>query len=518
MLFAGKKPTLRFLPALLVLAAIIVWATINMNRSKRIPNTLRVAFPKGVSASYYDPARIEYAAEYTFLQNIYSPLVEYSVSGELVSAVAEKFRWQGANAVFHIRKNLTTIDGHTITAYDVEASFKRLFIIGGNTHGDLKNLLCPGTKLRTLDSVCEGMGVANNGNTFVLKFKERKTFLFSMLASMDFAVIPKNSIDRATMKIIDYRNTTGPYYVSRDSADGKILLSVNPGHFHWTPKIPQEVILMPSEEGDALWSINMFSSGKIDHITNKDSSDWAKISLAKGSREANLHLTYPIHLHAVVFTEKGMKRLSKTERIAIAKRLKVLFLRKYLSRPGFEETKQVIPVFGEGGLSRKQLDHIENISDSVNTSKPFTKEFICWNFFGASDSELNIEFPKGHFPWIGQSPSFIRDYKKYGGEPDCYLFRGDTGFQEDIGFIYYYFGFDFFSINKDDKKQWLDTYISTRSKAERSKLLRAIHYKTLFDAKVAPVAAAPYSAVVRKPWQMSLSKFHANNPIWRIHR
>ena len=128
---------------------------------------LRVAFPGRVSASKYDPAKIEYAMEYTFLQNIYSPLIEYSVSGELVSAIAERFGWRGTNAVFQIRKGLKTIDGDTVNAYDAEASLKRLFVIGGNTHGDLKNLLCPGTRLKSLQSVCEGIAVENNGTDLV---------------------------------------------------------------------------------------------------------------------------------------------------------------------------------------------------------------------------------------------------------------------------------------------------------------------------------------------------------------
>ncbi len=479
---------------------------------------LRVAFPGRVSASKYDPAKIEYAMEYTFLQNIYSPLIEYSVSGELVSAIAERFGWRGTNAVFQIRKGLKTIDGDTVNAYDAEASLKRLFVIGGNTHGDLKNLLCPGTRLKSLQSVCEGIAVENNGTDLVLKFKKKKTFLFPMLAAMDFVVIPRKAIDPATLKIKDYRNTTGPYFVSKDGADGNITLSVNPGHFHWSPKIPQKVIIIPSKKGDALWSVRMFSARKIDHITNKDSSDWAKINLAKEDTEASLHLTYPIYLHALVFTKKGMKRLSENERITIARRLKSLFLKNYLKRPGFEETKQVIPVFGEGGLSRKQLADIEKKSGGVDTGKPFVKGFICWNFFGASDLELKKEFPNGQFPWTGVIPDFVKDFREHGKEPDCYLFRGDTGFQEDIGFIYYYSGLDFFNIGEADKKRWLDKYISTRSKSERSGLLRAIHYKTLLDVKVVPVAVAPYSAVVRKPWRMSLSKFHANNPIWRIHR
>ena len=107
-------------------------------------SVFRVAFPHRRPASAYDPAKIPYDSHYFFLQNIYSPLVEYSLNGELVSAVAEKFQWIGTEAHFKIRPDLRTIDGDKIDANDAAMSFKRLFMIGGNTHGDLKRMLCPG--------------------------------------------------------------------------------------------------------------------------------------------------------------------------------------------------------------------------------------------------------------------------------------------------------------------------------------------------------------------------------------
>ena len=45
--------------------------------------TLRIAFPYAKPARAYEPARIELAPEYIFLENIYSPLVEMSAKGEI---------------------------------------------------------------------------------------------------------------------------------------------------------------------------------------------------------------------------------------------------------------------------------------------------------------------------------------------------------------------------------------------------------------------------------------------------
>ena len=132
---------------------------------------INVAFPGYEGAASYDPVKIHFAVAYTFLADTFSPLVEYSVTGELVSAAAERFEWIGNEAHFTMRKNLKTIDGHGIDAYDAETSFKRMFILGGNTHGNLKDMLCPGAKMDSLNAVCPGLEVRDNGRTFVMKFK-----------------------------------------------------------------------------------------------------------------------------------------------------------------------------------------------------------------------------------------------------------------------------------------------------------------------------------------------------------
>ncbi|MEA3306362.1 MAG: hypothetical protein U9Q34_01080, partial [Elusimicrobiota bacterium] len=90
--------------------------------------------------SFYDPVMIENAAQHITLLNIYSPLLEYTSSGKLVSAIATSFRWVGDEAHFKIRPGLKTIDGYKIDAYDIENTFKRLFILRSNTHGDIKNI------------------------------------------------------------------------------------------------------------------------------------------------------------------------------------------------------------------------------------------------------------------------------------------------------------------------------------------------------------------------------------------
>lgn len=138
-MLTGKR-NLMLITALSLAAAL--WLVPALKRGSA-PAVLRVAMPLSEQASYYDPARTHKAVgQYFFLENICTPLLEYSPEGELVSAVADHFEWAGTEARFSMNRNLRTVDGRRINAYDVETSLKRLFILDGQSHVDLEEALC----------------------------------------------------------------------------------------------------------------------------------------------------------------------------------------------------------------------------------------------------------------------------------------------------------------------------------------------------------------------------------------
>lgn len=483
--------------------------------------TLRVAFKYDKPAAHYDPANIMFAPEYDFLENIYSTLVQYSPQGELIGSIAERFEWIGSEARFTIRSDLRTIDGRIIDANDVEISLKRLFILAGNTHGNLKDIVCPAITLKTLSDNCPGMEVADGGRVLVLKLKEKKPFLFPMLASMDFAVIPKDSIDKKTLKIKDYRNTSGPYFVLKDSPHGEIELAPNPNHFHYSKKIPQKVLFVPSGKTDKIEALKFFEKGKVDFITTTDSVppdimiDYAN----KNRKLAELHLTYPLDTFLLIFTEKGRKRFSRCERHAIGEKFKKIFLSTYLKKSGYEVAKQIFPAFGGGGLSERELSKIT--FDKCPNNLPPVKIKV-WNInftgdFESLESEYIKIFPKIEFINVRKIPGRTNYADEGLDEPDFYLMRTDMGFQEDINLLSYYLGIDFFYLKKSETKKWLLKYVSTQDKKIRLSMVRDLHFKTLDAAVVIPLVKTPYTALVRKPWRFKMSKFHANDPIWQIY-
>jgi hypothetical protein len=498
------------------LAVLLVASGVYLHMKKNYNSTLRVMlFRNHKLPESFDPVKIHFAPEYLFLENIYSPLVEYSTDGELVSGVAESFEWVGTEAHFKIRKNLTTIDGYKITAYDVEKTLKRVLIIGGNTHGNLKDILCQGHQIKSLDDVCPGMEVRDNGGLFVLRFSEKKPFLFPMLTAIDFGIIPAISIDPVTLKIVDYKNTSGPYYVP---AADEINLKANPRHYHYSAKIPQSVIYVYSKDKNVFDPVSAFSENRIDHITTVGSTPDVLIPYAQKHKNINLHVTYPFWLRYVAFTQKGRGRFTEEERLKIGNLIRKAVLPRYLKLYGYEDTEHIFPAFGEGGLSKKQALAIKAKDDSFKAPNIIKGRFIAWYFPKEDLAALKKVFPNTEFVDGHGIPGLV-DYKKEGIlEPDFYFSGTDMSFQEDIGLLSYQLNKDFFCLTGLAAKAWVEKYSSISDKKNRIKMLNQLHYETLLRGVVVPLVFCPYAAILRKPWVFGLSNYSANDPLWRITR
>ncbi len=485
-----------------------------MDKTKDL--TLRVfLFASHRKPESFDTARIHFAPEYLFLENIYSTLVEYSPEGELVSGVAETFEWVGTEARFKIRENLVTIDGHKITGYDVENTIKRLFILSTNTHGNLKDMLCPSTKLRKISDACPGMQVRESGQLFVMKFQERKPFLFPMLSALDFGIIPAISIDSKTLKIIDYKNTSGPYYApSKDGID----LKANPRHYRYSKKIPQNIKYVYPIDKNKFNRIKDFTEGKIDHIPTIGSIPGVLIPYAATNKAVTLHVTYPFRLTFFAFTRKGRNRLSERERFEIGNLVRKTVLPRYLNIQGYEPTQQIFPVFGEGVLSIEQSSSIKAKAESFGTPDCIKMKMTAWNFPEADLPALKAAFPNTKFISSPGIPGLIDYTKERFEEPDFYFCITDMSFQEDISLLSYHLNLDFFSVTGEGAKKWANEYSSIPDKSKRIEKLNKLHFQTLKEGVAIPLVFSSYAAILRKPWVFGLSRYYANNPLWRIYR
>ncbi len=494
------------------------------NKTETRATKLRIAYPCYRPAAFYDPANIRSANEYEIIENIYSPLVEYNEKGEIVSAIAERFEWAGNEARFKIREDLKTIDGYDINAEDALLSLKRLFILSSNTHGNLKDMLSCGN-IKKLTDNCANLTMSKDKRELIMKFDKRKIFLFPMLTAIDFAIIPKKSIDFSTLKIIDYRNTSGPYYIKRDDENGKLILGANPHHFHYSPKMPQNIYLIPSGRESEKESLKLFSENKVDHLTTIDVAQAPlMLDFARKRKDVNVHKTYPIHLYSMIFTNKGMKKTTETERIQIAGIVRDIFEAKYCATGVIEPSEQIFPVFGEASLDQERLNKIRKKIQSVKKVSVITKELLIWDsstlflVFPNIVKTLHQKFPNGKIIEVRKMPGLVNYKKEKLEEPDIYFLRGDTGFQEDISMLSYYSKADFFYLKGSKMRQWLNKYVLLNDKNERMRLLKDLHYETISRFAVVPLGIAPYVAIARKPWKMKFPKYFANNPIWMIQK
>lgn len=481
---------------------------------------LRVAFPYDRPVNSYEPTRIHLAPEYIFLENIYSPLVELSKEkGAPISSVAKHFQWQDGKLVFEIRDDLYTTDGYKISALDAEVSFKRLLILSGNTHGNFKELVCPGTKLTSLQDSCKGLNVKNN--QLIIDTGEQKPFLLKMLAAIDFAIIPSPSIDPKTLKIVDYRNTSGPYYVESDNGKGQVVLKANKSHFHYDPTMAQEIHLQPSGVDDTPNSLALFRRGQVDLLTTIDKTNPEEVILfSDKNSNSNLHSTLNIRTFMAAFTPKGLSKFSQKQRLSIGKALKNIFRQHYLSNPGYESTDQLFPSYGDGGLDAQSLQEINKIYSSINEAlngKNLKISIIRIGNFADLSRSIVKALPGAIIVEGKNAPAFIK-YKNDSEIPDIFIGGPDTGFMEDIGLITYSMNAGFFGLSKKDGNKWINEYMKLLDKGQRLERLRKLHFTSLAQGVLVPLVSAPYVALVRNNWKIELSQIYANNPLWLIKK
>jgi len=473
---------------------------------------LKVLLNSTEPASAYDPAEKLNSASYFFLENVYSPLLEYSPENELVSGLAGSFGWVGNEARFYMRNGVKTIDGQLLDARDAELSLKRQFIKGGPGAAVLRELLCGSKNIIRLSDSCPGLEVRDGGRVLAMKFDSKKTFLFHLLTDISFAVIPKSSMDRVSLNIRGYRNTSGPYYVESESGGGNMVLRANPGHYRFSSSMPQAVRIVPLNGHKKNREILAYlSNGEIDYLgggivrSPDDKSDFAE-----KNDDFNLYLSQPVRMLFVVFSGRGMSSLSREERFFIGRKLREIYpLRHRIS----ETPEQIFKM--EGLLTREQLRGFKaRLNEPKNRIIGKVLEArMLYGYYWLDESDIAKWFPK--VVYADREP--FRSRKNVPPE-DFSLLGCEIGFQDDVGLASYYMGLDFFALTEKEKKAWLLKYVSCDGKAERAEMLRELQYRTLMDARVIPLAVLPYATLTRKPWKPVYPSALSGDPLWRLRR
>ncbi len=490
----------------------IITNLIACTKTKEDSLPINVYFPYHSSSSEYDPVKIVFSYHYHILENIYSPLIEIDTNGSLIGGLAKSFYWKENEAHIELRDNLKTIDGHAITAEDAAYSLKRVLLLKSNTHGNLNAMLCGIHSLKKIQDECEGIVVRDN--TLILKTDAKKPFLFSMLAAIDFAVIPKSSIAHDSLKITDYRNTSGLYFISK-SSDDRLEFEINKNHYHYSANIPAKVVFAKHgiEKNDSV--TEGILNKKIDLASTASAPIIMDEILKSGQHlnKMNLHKTIEIMYHVAFFSDQGMKKTSTDERLSILRKFKEKYLEVYKKEDGYVDVSEVFPSFGEAGLDtlqknlwKKNIERIGTVNESVQ--KTLVLGVISNNY------EIIKQIVSSIFPdW-----KIVNLREKNTIAPDILIGQLDTGFMEDIGLLSFAISFDVLGVDSLETKEWLKKYMTIDSKEMRIKQLKEFHFNSLMAGKIMPLVATPYFFISSKEWQISLSPFYSNLQLWKIHK
>ncbi len=508
---------MKFFIPIAVAVFLLALLGIKFNQSDSTNEVLRVVFPGRESAQAYDPAQIRFDNQYVFLQNLYSPLVEDSETGTPIPSVAQEFTWKGSELHFVLRPGLKTIDGHPITAQDALLSFKRLIILSKNTHGDFKTLVCPDTELKNLKDDCPNMIVKDN--TLILKLQARRDFVVDMLISMDFAIIPRKSFDPATLKITDYRNTSGPYYVAKDDAQGRIILKANPAHFHFKAAMPRKIQLIPTKGKSSGEVATLFNQNQIDHIST---IEWLSVGDLKkiNSDQAQFHQTVHIQMALAHVSKEGKKNIPTKKRIAFARALQKGFADYCAQKEGCRPTQQFFLPSKESALASEE----ERIfQEAMSVDMESSGAGISLGIYASSSSGLEeyIKAAKSYMPNLkAEEAESIPAFSKSQDNkvPDYIIVFTDSGFLEEIGLLSYSMKSGIFGLSQKEGKAWLKDYMNTAHRPDRIKKIKKLHLEALTRGWTIPLYRTPYVAAIRKPWKMHFPKNFANNPFWKIRK
>lgn len=475
-------------------------------------SVLKMSLPP-ISLEEVDPAKIVYSHQYILLENLYRPLVEMDVNGQIVPGIASKFEFDGNKLIFTFREGAKTASGKPIKAQDAAFSLKRLFIFSTNTHGDLKSLICPNQNIKKISDKCSGIEVINN--KLILTFDGPKTFILPMLTSIDFAIIPESSVDKISLQIVDYRNTSGPWYLDSFSKE-KAILKVNKNHYYYSKEIPKKVEIFLSND-----DFELFKANKIDLIPTVNRSAIKEvIHIDHEITDTDLHQTTPIKLSYGVFTSRGMSRLSRSDRMHVAKKVREVFSQYSKdSLNGYTLTDRFFPQLGEGDLSKDQHKKLTKAYESFDIHKNKLNKKVKVGIFRFHEwkTKLYDLYDKSQIANFGfEVINGLPSKDKY-SDIDFYLIEGDTGFFESITLLSYYSSVDnvLFGDSTQSKK-FIETYVKEEIKSKRLRLLRDVHFEMLSSYRVVPLAVRPYIAISRNGWKLDHSRFFANFPLWLV--
>lgn len=473
---------------------------------------VRIAYTiAALDESSLDPASIEMIDQALLIDNIYSHLVQCDDEGNIQAGIAKKFYWEGDTLVFEFDKKVKSVDGHYIDAQDAAISIRRVLSLGTTTHSDLSFFLCRSSQNKDPFSDCEAVRVENQKLYLKVKDLRYKPFLLTSLTSDDFVIIPKSVIDPKTLKILNTRVTSGPYYI--DSINGtNWILKANVGHYDLTEKSPKKVTLVSTEGTTAT---DLFLQDRVDLLSTLNNIPQEKFDEIKSKiDDVVLTKTLGIKLYYLQFSPISQKKTTKEDRAFLAKKFRKLMKAKY-SLPIFaEETNRFFLDQSFGKLSSSQEHDLSKYLDSGMSYQ--AKEKVSFYFYNSLEKLFKV------FREIEEIDPVETDEYPF-SQPiekrlDLFLATTDTAYEESMSLLGYNFTQGTFGLDRTQGNVWLQKYLGLQEASERATLLQELQFTALSEGILFPLFKTPYTSIGRNGFSMKLSPLYASSHFWKIER
>lgn len=503
---------------LVAIAVAVTTAAIAISKfqGSRKSRDLRISLNYETSGTKLDPLSLVNIYEYELMQNLYGRLVRYDQNGQLVADIPTSFSWSDRQITFVFGRKAITLSGHVIDAADAAISLRRLISSGKREFEDIRNLLCQTSDKKrpskNLSEACAGIQVKDDRLILTVDESEHVSKVLTLIESAQFSILPRYVINEATGELKDrsHIETSGPYWLSKDSPDGRLELKANPKHYLFNEHMPQRIETFP---GGGKVACKMLMDGKIDFLPASTYLSGELASQVVKNRRFNIHETLPFRVLLVRFSPQALLKFTAEQKLYAGLKAIQAF-QKHYGQVGGRPTSQFFQSLSDGTLLDEQLAEINRLRDAL---KPKFQEPITYgamaNHFETLTKELSNE-PDIKVVDSGVHPMDLPVEK----QPDMYYLVTDSAWTENLSLLGYNFESKMFWVPGLDTSEWMRKYVSKTDKGERIAMLRDLHFNMLKNGSIVPVEMAPYYVISTKDWELNQLKLLASTLLWTVRR
>ena len=180
-------------------------------------------------------------------QLVYEPLVTLDENQQPAPMLADSWTHEGTEWTFTLRSGITFHNGATLTAYDVEATFRQFAALdGGNPYS------------ARLNQFIESMTAVDERT---LSVTARYSGYFTLYA-MNFPVVQSSTLNDALPR------GTGPFWYTRYDVDSAVRLESNPLWWRQAPTVSSVAFRYYPETADALEGLQ---TGEVEMLSTQSS-------------------------------------------------------------------------------------------------------------------------------------------------------------------------------------------------------------------------------------------------------